>query len=80
MFTTRQQDDWADLLPIAEFSYNNATHSVTGVSPFYATYGYHPSMSFTAPSTSVVPAAEDRIRHLQHIHDEVKVMIQIARD
>ena len=80
MFTTRQQDDWADLLPLAEFSYNNATHSATGVSPFYATYGYHPSMSFTAPSTSLVSAAEDRIRHLQHIHDEVKVMIQIAGD
>jgi len=26
MFTTRQQDDWTDLLPIAEFAYNNVTH------------------------------------------------------
>lgn len=80
MFTTRQQDDWSDLLPLAEFAYNNTIHSATGLSPFYATYGYHPSMSFTSPSTSTVPAAENRIRYLQEIHEEVKNMLQLAGD
>jgi len=80
MFTTRQQDDWADLLPIAEFAYNNAIHSATGLSPFYATYGYHPSISFATSAISTVPAAEDRIQYLQHIHEEIKTMLQIAGD
>lgn len=78
MFTTRRQDDWADLLPIAEFAYNNALHSATGYSPFYATYAYHPTMSFTKPTTSTVPAAEDRICLLQQVHEEVKSMIKLA--
>lgn len=36
------QDDWAALLPMAEFAYNNARHSSTGLTPFYANYGRHP--------------------------------------
>jgi hypothetical protein len=43
-----QQDDWAELLPIAEFSYNNANHSSTNLSPFYANYGFNPRADFLA--------------------------------
>lgn len=78
MCTTKRQDNWADLLPLAEFAYNNACHSATGFSPFYATYGYHPALSFSIPTTSTVPAAEDRVRHLQQVHEELKTMIMIA--
>ena len=78
MFTTKRQDDWAGLLPLAEFAYNNACHSTTGFSPFYATYGYHPSVSFLIPTTSMVPAAEDRIRHLHEVHEDLKIMIALV--
>src|SRR5258707_7801267 len=37
-----QQDNWAPLLPLAEFAYNNATSTTTGISPFFANKGYHP--------------------------------------
>lgn len=78
MFTTRRQDDWVDLLPLAEFAYNNASHAATGFSPFYATYGYHPAFSFVTPSVSTVPVAEERVKHLQHIYEELRTMIDIA--
>jgi transposase InsO family protein len=78
MFTTTRQDDWADLLPIAEFAYNNASHAATGFSPFYVTYGYHPALSFMTPTSSTVPAAENRVKHLQEVHEELKTMIHIA--
>lgn len=78
MFTTRRQDDWVDLLPLAEFAYNNASHAAIGFSPFYATYGYHPAFSFMTPTVSTVPAAEERVKHLQHIHEELRTMIDIA--
>src|SRR6266446_3482509 len=41
-----QQDDWATLLLMAKFAYNNATNAMTGVSPFFMNKGYHPE--FTA--------------------------------
>ena len=80
MFTTKRQDDWSDLLPIAKFAYNNSLHSATGFSPFYATYGYHPTLLFAKPTTSTILAAEGRVRQLQEIHGEIKTMIKIAGD
>jgi transposase InsO family protein len=39
-------DDWVDLLPMAEFAYNNSVTSATGLSLFYANYRYHPIKIF----------------------------------
>ena len=36
-----QQDNWSELLPLAEFAYNNTSSVTTGVSPFSANKGYH---------------------------------------
>ena len=41
LYVNYDQDNWAALLPLAEFAYNNAPHSSTNMSPFFATYGYH---------------------------------------
>ena len=41
-FINQEQDDWIDLLPMAEYAYNNSMTTATGMSPFYANYGYHP--------------------------------------
>ena len=61
-----QQTDWASLLPLAEFSYNNSKHSATILSPFFANYGFHPSMSLlpTDPD-STTPAADSYVKQLQ---------------
>ena len=45
VYCNYQQDNWADLLPLAEFSYNNAPSATTGVSPFFANKGYHPNLA-----------------------------------
>jgi transposase InsO family protein len=45
IFCGQRQQDWVEWLPLAEFAYNNHTHPTTGTSPFYANYGYHPTMS-----------------------------------
>ena len=37
-----EQDDWVDLLSMAEYAYNNSETSATGMTPFYANYGRHP--------------------------------------
>ncbi|QLI66561.1 Transposon Tf2-12 polyprotein [Metarhizium brunneum] len=43
-FMSFHQNDWVDWLPLAEFAANNATSDTTGVSPFFANYGFHPRL------------------------------------
>ena len=45
VYCNYQQSNWSDLLPIAEFAYNNAPNAMTGLSPFYANKGYHLNLS-----------------------------------
>jgi hypothetical protein len=44
-----QQDNWVELLLLAEFAYNNVIHASTRMTPFWANYHYHPVMQFKAP-------------------------------
>ena len=41
-----EQNDWARLLPMAEFAYNNAKNASTGPTPFELNCGYHPCISY----------------------------------
>ena len=45
-FVNFEQNDWAKLLPIAEFAYNNAKNASTGYTPFELNCGYHPRVSY----------------------------------
>jgi len=44
VYCNYQQDNWSELLPLAEFPYNNAPSATTGISPFFANKGYHPNL------------------------------------
>jgi len=41
-YCSYQQDDWAELLPLAEHAYNSAVSESTKMSPFEANYGFNP--------------------------------------
>ena len=45
IYSNYQQDNWAELLPLVEFAYNNAPSATTRVLPFFANKGYHPNIS-----------------------------------
>jgi hypothetical protein len=45
IYCNYQQDNWSELLPLAEFTYNNTPSATTGVSPFFTNKGYHPNIS-----------------------------------
>ena len=46
VFVNECQDNWDELLPMAEFQYNNHIHSGTQQTPFYLDSGQHPRMGF----------------------------------
>jgi hypothetical protein len=72
IYCNYQQDDWFDLLPLAEFAYNNVTQESTKMSPFYANYGFNPRfLSEVQLPKDSAPAAEDFALHLHEIHERL---------
>src|SRR5260221_1910971 len=71
-YTNYQQDDWSSLLPLAEFAYNNATNEMTGVSPFFANKGYHPSLVAELNVQVSSPEAQHFRSDLDDLHTELK--------
>ena len=45
-FINYQQDDWANKLPMTEFVANNNDFAFMRLSPFFASRGLYPRMSF----------------------------------
>jgi len=48
-FSNYEQDNWVELLALAEFAYNNSVHHSTRMTPFWANCHYHPPMLFKPP-------------------------------
>src|SRR5258708_22416204 len=75
-----QQDNWALLLPLAEFAYNNATSTTTGVSPFFANKGYHPRLLMNLLALSSSSEAQCYMVDLDQLHSQLKVSIAEAQE
>jgi len=75
-----QQDDWLDLLSQAEFAYNNTTHASTGISPFFANYGFHPRFSHEIPGDFVNPSAEERAMRLGQVQQNFMAELKLTQE
>ena len=64
----------AELLPVAEFAYMQSQHKTLGCSPFYATYGYHPTLELTTEDgapTGEVPEAKERVKKIHELRESL---------
>src|SRR5258705_13126447 len=75
-----QQDNWAPLLPLAEFTYNNAASATTGVSPFFANKGYHPRLTMDPIAPSSSSEAQHYVMDLDQLHSQLKASIAEAQE
>ncbi|KAH7478801.1 Transposon Tf2-9 polyprotein [Fusarium oxysporum f. sp. matthiolae] len=64
------QDDWSRWLPLAEFAANSLKSETTGMSPFFANYGFNPRMGFE-PTITVrgTPATRDAEQFAQTMNE-----------
>uniref|UniRef100_A0A8C5PED6 Gypsy retrotransposon integrase-like protein 1 n=1 Tax=Leptobrachium leishanense TaxID=445787 RepID=A0A8C5PED6_9ANUR len=78
-FVSHLQDDWYDLLPPAEFAYNNQVHRSTGQSPFHVNYGQHPTMLPGSPIPSNIPSLNQRMVQIIGGYRKVKASLLSAQ-
>jgi len=72
VYCNYQQDNWSELLPLAEFAYNNAPSSTTGVSPFFANKGYHPNLLVYPERDIASSRARDFVTDLDKLQSTLK--------
>ena len=73
-YNNEQQSNWAGLLLLAEFIYNQSKHASTEVSPFYAYADYEPKANFEMENefwSKEVPAVWDQLKHLQQTREAI---------
>jgi hypothetical protein len=74
-YVNYEQDNWVELLPLAQVAYNNSKVA-TGISPFYANYGFHPNVN--KEPLNVFPKAQQatvKVSKLKELHQELSAEI-----
>jgi len=79
IYCNYQQNNWSELLPLAEFSYNNAPSATTGVSPFFANKGYYPNLSVYPGQDIVSSCVHDFTIDLNELQGMLKEEITKAQ-
>ncbi len=74
-YCSENQDDWATLLPVAEYVYQNAENKTLGCNPFYAMMGYNPEFELSTEDGTPrgeVPAAKERIKEIFALREKLE--------
>jgi len=79
VYCNYQQDNWSELLPLAEFAYNNAPSATTSVSPFFANKGYHPNLSVYPERDIASSRVRDFVVDLDELQSTLKEEIAKAQ-
>ncbi|KAF8624263.1 hypothetical protein AX17_007178 [Amanita inopinata Kibby_2008] len=79
IFCNYQQDNWSELLPLAEFAYNNAPSATTSISPFFANKGYHPNLTVHPKHDLASQRAHDFAVNLDDLHAMLRENISLAQ-
>ena len=81
LFVSERQDNWKDLLPLAEFQYNNHVHASTQHSPFLLDTGRHPRMGFEPHAEpSHREAVNEFTKRMATTLEEAKAALAKAKD
>jgi hypothetical protein len=80
LFCSERQNNWADLVPMAEFQYNNHIHSSAQQAPFMLDCGQHPQMGFEPQPSSRLELANEFTNRMKCATEEAKAALTKAKD
>ena len=71
--------NWSEILPLAEFTYNNSPSATTGVTPFFANKGHHPNITVFPERELASIKAREYIIDLEELHAELREQMAKAQ-
>jgi hypothetical protein len=80
MYCSYKQDNWSNLLAIAEFAYNNSLHETTRFTPFLVNKGYHPQINYNPDSPYTSITAQQYAGNLNALHETIAKHIKTANE
>ncbi len=81
IFVGERRNNWARLLPMAEFAYNNRVHASTQQSPFLLDTGCHPCLGFEPHQLpSRMESANEFVDWMKSTVDEAQSTLVKAQD
>jgi len=75
-FGNYDQNDWYQLLPLAEHAYNNSATNAHKMTPFFANYGFHPQTEWMKEREAHNPGATLYVHWMQDIHQQAKQTLE----
>ena len=78
IYCNYQQDNWSELLFLAEFAYNNAPSATTSVSSFFVNKGYHLNITVHPKHNIASSQAYDFTIDLNELQSTLKAEISVA--
>jgi len=79
-FVNYNQDDWYQLLPLAEFAYNNSATNAHRLTPFYANYGFHPQTEWMKEREAQNPGAGLYTHWMKAVHKKAHKALDHTRE
>lgn len=80
MFCNHCHSDWERFLSTAEFSYNNASHESTKLSPFFVETGWNPRMAPDAIGELENPSLEDLFFERTEAQEQAQAALTLAAE
>jgi hypothetical protein len=74
-WVNERQDDWAQYLPLAEFTHNNWPNKSTHESPFHILMGYHPHADWSG-MRSTIPWVTTRLEQYNEARCKVQELVR----
>jgi len=75
-----EQNDWAEMLAMAKFAYNNLKHLATKITPLYANYGYEPRKNWPTDIQFRNPPSEMYGHYMTGVHRRLFEQLETVRE
>ena len=79
-FVNYDQNHWYELLPLAEYAYNNSKASPHKLTPFFANYGFHPQTEWMKERDVQNPGATMYTHWIETVQNKARKRLEETRE